>query len=412
MAKVTLMLDRRRAKNDGTFPLKLLVTTDRRQFRIAVDRISVRAEDWCESTHSLRSTCPELQRINAAIDRVRNKLYRTLSTLEAAEVSSTVPADDVRRIIADYAAPCRPRRPAGNDLRFVFKSFAENRAKPGTRAIYMHTFGKIDAFASAGARIEDVDVRFLQAFETHLAAAGTAVNGINIHMRNLRAVVNHAIATERVAATYRYPFKCYRLRSDQTRHRDLTVEDIRIIRDYKDPDKQRYIDIFMLSFYMAGINIGDLCLLKKSDVFNGRVEYRRQKVNGGEVVSIKIEPEMQVIIDKYAGCGEYLLNIMDTYADYRTFLGKMNKALKKLGSYDVGYRNRREYKPLYPFLSSYYARHTFATLCSEDLDIDEWLIDRILGHSSRSLAGRVYIHKKNRKADEAIRRLIDYVNKR
>lgn len=404
------MIDRRRKKNDGTFPLKLLVTTYRRQFRIAVDRISVREEDWSESTHSLRSTCPELQRINAAVDRVRNKLYRTLSTLEAAEMSSTIPTDDVRRIIADYAAPCRPRRPAGNDLRSIFLSFAQNRAKPGTRAIYMQTFGKLDAFAPVGARIEDVDVRFLQAFEIALVEAGASTNGVNLHMRNLRAVVNHAIAAELVAATYRYPFRCYRLKSEPTRHRDLSVEDIRIIRDYKDPDKQRYVDMFMLSFYMAGINIGDLCLLKKSDMFNGRIVYRRQKVNGGEVVSIKIEPEMQAIIDKYAGRGEYLLNIMDTVADYHTFLNKMNKALKRLGDYEVGYRNRREYKPLYPFLSSYYARHTFATICSEDLDVDEALIDRMLGHSSRTLAGRVYINKKNRKADEAIRRLIDHVN--
>lgn len=406
------MLDRRRAKKDGTYPLKLLVSTDHRQFRVGVDGISVRSEDWCDTTHALRSTCPELQRINASVDRVRNKLYRTLSTLESTAGISAMPVDDVRRLVADYASPCRPRKQSANDLRSIFKAFAESRSARGTRAIYAHTFAKIDAFAPAGARIEDVDIRFLQSFETHLASAGIGVNGINLHMRNLRAVVNHAITTETAAPSYRYPFKRYRLRSEPTRHRDLTVEDIRIIRDYDDPGKRRYIDIFMLSFYMAGINIGDLCLLKKSDVFNGRVEYRRQKVSGGDVLSIKLEPEMQAIIDRYAGRGEYLLDIMDRVADYRTFLGKMNKALKKIGDYDVGYRNRRRYRPLYPFLSSYYARHTFATLCSEDLDIDEGLVDRLLGHSPQMLAGRVYIHHKRRKGDEAIRRLIDYINEK
>lgn len=58
----------------------------------------------------------------------------------------------------------------------------------------------------------------------------------------------------------------------------LPVKDLRIIRDFPAEEFcQRYLDVFMLSFYLIGINIGDLLLLRPTDMVGGRIEFSRQK---------------------------------------------------------------------------------------------------------------------------------------
>ena len=73
----------------------------------------------------------------------------------------------------------------------------------------------------------------------------------------------------------------------------------------------------MLMFYLMGINSVDLARAKKSDVINGRLEYRRAKT--GKLYSIFIEPEAWEIIHKYEGEGEYLLDISDRCGNYKDF---------------------------------------------------------------------------------------------
>ena len=74
----------------------------------------------------------------------------------------------------------------------------------------------------------------------------------------------------------------------------LPVKDLRIIRDFPAEEFcQRYLDVFMLSFYLIGINIGDLLLLRPTDMVGGRIEFSRQKTK--KRYSIKVEPEAQEI---------------------------------------------------------------------------------------------------------------------
>lgn len=93
--------------------------------------------------------------------------------------------------------------------------------------------------------------------------------------------------------------------------------------------QEQYRDLFLLVFYLIGINIGNLLTLKKTDVRNGRIDYYRNKTN--KLISVKIQPEAAEIIERYAGSGDYLLNVMDRYSDYRNFAKRMNMALGKIG---------------------------------------------------------------------------------
>ncbi len=193
-------------------------------------------------------------------------------------------------------------------------------------------------------------------------------------------------------------------------YRSLTVEQLRILRDYPCEDYQeKYRDMFMLMFYLVGINAADLFLAKKTDIVNGRLEYKRAKT--GKLYSIKIEPEAQEIIDRYSGNEEngYLLNVMDSYSNYKDFLHRMGVGLKQIGEMErKGLGGKKIIQPLFPDLSSYWSRNTWATIAAS-LDIPKEIIACALGHSwTDSTITNICIFNE-KKIDDANRKVINYV---
>lgn len=207
--------------------------------------------------------------------------------------------------------------------------------------------------------------------------------------------------------TTRYPFRKFKIKHEETAKRNLTLEQLRKLFSYPVEDFQiRYVDIFKLSFYLIGINLSDLLTLKKENIVNGRIEYHRMKTN--RLYSIKIEPEAKEIIDKYAG-ENYLLNIMDACSNTRDFIRKMDKHMKNIGKVTrKGLGGKKTVESEFPTITSYYARHTWATLAAE-LDIPIETISMALGHALGSEVTNIYINFNRSKIDEANRKVIDYV---
>ena len=111
-----------------------------------------------------------------------------------------------------------------------------------------------------------------------MSKTAPSANSRSIHMRNLRAVFNYAIDNE---ITDNYPFRRFKIKSEVTRNRDLSVETLREIMKMEDLEEWevKYRDFFMLTFMLIGINVIDLCNLK--EIRNGRIEYIRAKTHKG-----------------------------------------------------------------------------------------------------------------------------------
>lgn len=162
----------------------------------------------------------------------------------------------------------------------------------------------------------------------------------------------------------------------------------------------------MLDFFFIGMNIGNLLMLTEDNVMNGRIEYYRNKTN--KLVSVKILPLAQDIINKYKG-KRYLLSLMDSYAYYRSFVKRMNVALKQIGTTTrSGLGGRKNRKPLFPNISTYWARHTWATIAAE-LDIPIETISAALSHSVANSVTSTYIKFNIKKVDDANDKVIIYV---
>ncbi len=255
-----------------------------------------------------------------------------------------------------------------------FLIYAGSREKPGTRSVYMQTVRRMEAYdpGLSMRRFEDITREWLSGFDRFMAQTAPSKNARNIHLRNIRAVFNEALDDE---LTTFYPFRKFKIRPVPTAKRSLTVEQLRMLFGYPIEDYQRkHLDMFKLSFFLVGINTVDLYNLSGITA-DGRIEYVRAKT--GRAYSIKVEPEALEIIEKYRG-EKNLLDIADTYGNHSDWRKRMNKALQKIGEVAIGKQGKKTVKPLFPHLTTYWARHTWATVAA-DLDIPKETIAAALG---------------------------------
>ena len=221
-------------------------------------------------------------------------------------------------------------------------------------------------------------------YETFLKSNGICPNSISFYMRCLRAVYNRAVDKELVMQ--RNPFKHVYTGIDKTVKRAVPLKVIRQIRDLDltlNPILDYAKDMFLFSFYTRGMSFVDMAYLKKKNLQNGVLTYRRQKT--GQQLFIRWEKPMQEIVDKYdTSDTPFLLPIIrDTEADnrkqYKSESHRVNQSLKKIG----------EQLGLSIPLTSYVARHSWASI-AKSKNIPIATISEAMGHDSEQTT-RIYL---------------------
>ena len=305
------------------------------------------------------------------------------------------------------------RKPRVLTLSDAVVQFAMTK-KEQTAAVYKVTARKIteyDEFATL-----DADSEWLDGFRNYWLKKGMATNGIAKDMRNIRAVFNWA---RRKGLTANYPFLDFRIINEETIPNNISVDDLRRLRDYPCEEWQKpYVDFFFLSFYLAGINPVDLLSLKADSYKDGHISFVRRKTNKQGARSIRtitlpVCKEAKEIIERYPSREGWLLGFMDSRNSYRSFTRGCNDALCKIGpAYKVrdkvGKLRKMEYRPICPDITLYSARYSFGSIAANDLDISERTIGLCLGHSwANSVTCRYMAHDQS-KIDKAIRKVVDF----
>lgn len=355
---------------------------------------------------------PNRAKINSYIENRKTAISNLLMRLTLDGELTKLSATQIKNKIMDFL---EPREYEPNSLIHRFELYASTRDAESTKEKYEQTLKKILEYDSRARSLtfEDVSKEWLEGFDRFLMKYSPSKNGRNIHLRNIRAVFNDAIDND---ITTCYPFRKFKIRQEATKKRSLTLSQLRELFRYPvETYQKRYLDMFKLSFFLIGINVTDLCLLYEISA-DGHLVYKRAKTK--KMYSIKVEPEAMEIIERYRGKNQ-LLNLMDGIKSPRTFTMKFDRALKEIGP--VTYEPNPEWKPksrkhrlhkvhhaAFPGLSSYWARHTWATMASE-LDIPSEAISAALGHSVTNKTTAIYIDYNMAKVDAANRKVIDYV---
>lgn len=387
MITTKLYLDTRRLKDDGTAPLKLSVTNNRKTTYINLG-INLRPIHW--DSKSLQVLGSQKIMLNQQIATLKYEIETIIRNIPNAhrltpqEIKQK--AEQTLSGIEENNALIAPR----------FESYGTTLSNR-TRQIYITTLTKLKEFDKKFAyrTFDEIGKDYLQRFDAFLATSAPSVNTRSIYMRCLRAIFNDAIDND---ITSNYPFRRFKIKTEATRKRSYSVETLRRIlsAQCKEEWQIKYLDFFKLTFYLIGINAIDLIHLNIYK--NGRIEYTRAKTH--KHYSIKVEPEAKELINKYRG-QKCLLNYMDTISNYRYFYFNMAKGLKAIIADLIA--NGVEIEEL----TTYWARHTWATIASE-LDIPKDTIAAALGHGGNSVTD-IYIDFDLKKVDEANRKVLDYV---
>ena len=396
MTTIRLYLDTRGTSGNIAYPLKISLRQKNHTTYIPVG-ITIPPEKWSRQEQKIIDH-PLAQEFNYSI-------AQKLLTIQAELLKREVSALPLKKLRQHLVGALYPETVQRDDHLFTYRieRFARLKTRRRTRELYLSTLSRVRAFdRNADSRgFEDITVGWLNEFDAFMAKTAPSPNARAIHLRNIRAVFNDAITDE---ITTHYPFRKFRIKRIATAKRALSVEQLRQLFDYDcNPEQRQYVDMFKLSFFLIAINIGDLCLLK--GIEGDRIEYHRQKT--GRFYSVKVEPEALEIIERYRGRKRWLLNILDRYQDYRNYANRLNRELRRIGSYELGAYNKKIYDPMFPKLTTYWVRHTWASIAAE-LEIPKETIAAALGHGGDTITD-IYIDFDQRKVDEANRKVIDWV---
>lgn len=226
--------------------------------------------------------------------------------------------------------------------------------------------------------IDRVTADIVELYEAYLKKKKLMPNTISFYLRILRAVYNRAV--EHGAVEQTFPFRHVYTGVDKTVKRALPANMIRYIRRLdlsKNPALDLARDIFILSFILRGMSFVDMAFLRKSDLRNGILTYRRRKT--GQQLVIKWTSEMQDIIDKYPeNQSQYLLPIIRRDSDrersvYRYMSSRINHDLKIIAAM-AGVTIP---------LTLYVARHSWASI-ARSKGIPLSIISEGMGHDTET----------------------------
>lgn len=231
----------------------------------------------------------------------------------------------------------------------------------------------------------EIDSRTMMLYEAWLRNQEICSNTVSFYMRILRAVYNRAV--EKELTEQKYPFKHVYTGIGKTVKRAIPLKAIKHIKELDltlKPHLDYARDMFLFSFYTRGMSFIDMAYLKKSDLKNGIITYRRRKT--GQQLTVKWEKCMEDIFTKYgestATC--YLLPIItnpssNERTQYRNAICRINVALKKVANI----------AGLNTPLTMHVARHCWASV-AKSKNIPLSVISEGMGHDSEETT-RIYL---------------------
>ena len=282
---------------------------------------------------------------------------------------------------------------------YVIKNLKENNRKK-TATILQTAKTSFEHFlCGQDISVDNIDNDLMQKYENHLQHKGVMKNTISCYIRALRSIYNQAV--KRGLTIQKNPFIGIFTRIDKTIKRAVSEDTIIRLKNIDlSANKELTFarDLFMFSFYMRGISFVDMANLRKSNVKNGYIVYTRSKTR--QQLTVKLEACTQEIISQYESqtIDDYLLPIYTVKNHNNTSqLRNYNKRLKRIS----------EMLNLEKPLSSYVARHTWATLAlRKGVSIE--VISESMGHENETTT-RIYLASLEQstvdKANEKIIRL-------
>lgn len=349
-----VILDTRRPKQSGLFPIKVQVVCKRLQKYYSTGK-EVSPSDW-EKLPDTKS--------RKLLD-IRESIFNSFSL-----VKENAEALIEKGEFSFDALTVRLGKAVGDTVNSAFEAkiaTLKNEERIGTMLFYDNILKGVISFAGNKVSFDTISVDWLKRYEKFLLKTKNHTT-VGMHMRAIRAIMNSAKSCGVIKET-QYPFGKgkYEIQTGESHKKALTLQDISKIISFSDglEATERYRDLWFFMYLCNGINVADLVKLKYNNIRDGEIFFIRQKTQRTsktikEIRAI-ITPEMNEILNRWGTHNEptdyifpYLSDVDDPEKRKRItkdLTKRINKRMNKIGL-AIGIEN----------ITTYTARHSYATV--------------------------------------------------
>lgn len=277
-----------------------------------------------------------------------------------------------------------------------------NEEQKKSYKLYKIACGKMQKYMKGDFPLIQLNPLQIQGFANAMKEEGLSETSVRIYLTLIKVILNYAGKMNYVNYPV-HPFVLFKMPACNVRELDLTVEELKRIRDVKLCKSPQIMarDIFMLTYYLGGINLRDLM---EYNFKNGTcMRYVRHKTRNSKKseneIAFSIQPEAQEIINRYISESGKL--VFGTYASYEKVYSLVFRHIYKVSKL-AGIDRKVTY---------YSARKTFAQH-GYDIGIEIEKIEYCIGHSMKNNRPIFnYIRIMQEHADKVFRAIFDQLNK-
>jgi site-specific recombinase XerD len=381
MASVKLILNHHKTNSKGEVPLYIRIIQNRKPKYISLGISVIPEKHWDFKTQQVKRPFPNTGRTNNYIARRMAEAQDTALKLqnESRHVSS--------RAIKEKLVGRPPESFIGYSEKQIERLEISDQIRTAIR--YKSVTNKLKVYLKKKEfTFDDFTVTFLYDYEAYLRSLGNKTNTIHSNLKTLRAILYKAIR-EDVFAQEKNPFFKFKLKSAPTQKERLSLDEIELLHKVELPEginawHVRYA--FLLSFYCAGIRIGDLIQLKWSNISGDFLSYSMDKTESYR--KIKLIRQAKEILNLYKEGGtpnnHFIFPFLKNDVDYSSREFLMNQLGAKTAKINYHLKHIAQKAGIDKRLTSHIARHSFADIARKK-GVSVYDISKALGHTNISI---------------------------
>lgn len=289
-----------------------------------------------------------------------------------------------------------------NTVANEYLSYMKTEEQKKSYKLYSIACRKIQKYMKGDFPLIQLSPLQIQGFANEMKEEGLSATSVRIYLTLIKVILNYAGKMNYVNYPV-HPFVLFKMPVSNVRELDLTVEELKSIRDVKlfKTTQVMVRDIFMLTYYLGGINLRDLMeydFKNRNHMRYVRHKTRNSKKSENEI-AFTIQPEAQEIINKYITDNGKL--VFGRYSSYEKVYSLVFRHIYKVAN--LAGINRK--------VSYYSARKTFAQH-GYDMGIEIEKIEYCIGHSMKNNRPIFnYIRIMQEHADKVFRAILDQLIK-
>ncbi|MCM4155480.1 recombinase [Gramella sp. AN32] len=258
---------------------------------------------------------------------------------------------------------------------------------------------------------KDLDELFLRRYMQYLrSTAKVSDRTIANHLVFIRLIFNRAIRQGLIDRKF-YPFGRDKIviRFPETGKVGLTREEVKKIENLKDLSKEEHHarNVWLFSFYLAGIRIADVLKMRWSDIYDNRIHYTMSK--NSKLVSLQLPDKIHTILKDYItdkrAENDYIfpeLKVANPESE-KSLFDKTKRGNRVLNSYLSKVASKAGVKKK---LSMHIARHSFGNIAGDKISIQ--MLQKLYRHSSVTTTIMYQSNFMNKDTDKALNRVLDF----